>query len=74
LEPVFFEVLNKPAPSRSDTFVDKPFSLIPYLNGGLFSPHDEDFYKRQKSNQSIYQNTLIVPDEWFRELFQILEL
>ena len=31
LEPLFFEVLNKPRPNNAS-----PFGTIPYLNGGLF--------------------------------------
>lgn len=50
LEPIFFEVLNKPVYSRREAFIDKPFSFIPYLNGGLFSPHEDDFYKRQNGD------------------------
>lgn len=73
LEPIFFEVLNKEQKSRREDYSDKPFSLIPYLNGGLFSPHQDDFYKRPNGEQSLYHNTLIVPDEWLKELFEILE-
>ncbi|MDY0388006.1 MAG: TaqI-like C-terminal specificity domain-containing protein [Methanolobus sp.] len=74
LEPIFFEVLNQQIKSRKDPFYDEPYSLIPYLNGGLFSPHDDDFYKRKNGDlQSQFHNTLIIPDEWFVELFQTLE-
>ncbi|EKE05108.1 MAG: hypothetical protein ACD_19C00426G0130 [uncultured bacterium] len=74
LEPIFFEVLNKPAKSRNPDFAESPFSSIPYLNGGLFSPQDDDFYKRTKDDfQSQYHNTLIIPDEWFKDFFEILE-
>jgi type I restriction-modification system DNA methylase subunit len=73
LEPIFFEVLNQPVRSRKDPYYDKPYSLIPYLNGGLFSPHESDYYKRRNGDQSIYHNTLVVPDEWFVSFFKILE-
>lgn len=75
LEPIFFEVLNQPAKSRKDLFYDKPYSLIPYLNGGLFSPHKpDDFYERKNGDlQSRFHNTLIIPDSWFEELFETLE-
>lgn len=74
LEPIFFEVLNQQVRARKDPFYDKPYSLIPYLNGGLFSPHDDDFYKRKNGDlQSQFHNTLVIPDEWFVELFKTLE-
>lgn len=75
LEPIFFEVLNQPAKSRKDLFYGKPYSLIPYLNGGLFSPHKpDDFYERKNGDlQSRFHNTLIIPDSWFVELFKTLE-
>lgn len=74
LEPIFFEVLNQPVRSRKDPYYDEPYSLIPYLNGGLFSPHEDDFYKRRNGDQSIFHDSLIIPDEWFVEFFKILEL
>lgn len=73
LEPIFFEVLNKPLKSRGELYSNDFFSFIPYLNGGLFSPHDDDYYKLSYGKQSIYHNTLIIPDEWFIGLFEILE-
>ncbi|MBU1123968.1 N-6 DNA methylase [Patescibacteria group bacterium] len=73
LEPIFFEVLNKEQRSRREEFSSEPYSLIPYLNGGLFSPHEDDYYKRPNGEQSLYHNTLVVPDEWLKDLFEILE-
>lgn len=75
LEPIFFEVLNQPIKSRKDPFYDSPYSLIPYLNGGLFSNHKpDDFYERKNGDsQSRFHNTLIIPDDWFIELFKTLE-
>lgn len=73
LEPIFFEVLNKPLKSRGELYSNEFFSLIPYLNGGLFSPHEDDYYKLHYGKQSIYHNTLIIPDEWFTDLFKTLE-
>lgn len=73
LEPIFFEVLNQPIRSRKDPYYDEPYSLIPYLNGGLFSPHEDDYYKRRNGDQSIYHNTLIIPDKWFVDFFETLE-
>lgn len=74
LEPIFFEVLNKQVKLRREDFVSDLFSSIPYLNGGLFSPHEDDFYRRNNGDfQSQYHNTLIIPDQWFTEFFQVLE-
>lgn len=74
LEPIFFEVLNKPKNSRIESFSTKLFAHIPYLNGGLFSPHDDDYYRRMNSDfQSKYHNTLKIPDDWLETLFEILE-
>lgn len=74
LEPIFFEVLNKPVKLRVDDFSGEIFSLIPYLNGGLFSPHEDDYYRRSDRDlQSQFHNILKIPDTWFKELFEILE-
>jgi adenine-specific DNA-methyltransferase len=74
LEPIFFEVLNKKIDSRIDEFTKGSFASIPYLNGGLFSQQDDDFYKRVDGDfQSQYHNTLVIPDTWFKEFFEILE-
>ena len=43
LEPIFFEILNKPLKDRLEKFTVDPYSSIPYLNGGLFSPEKDDF-------------------------------
>ncbi len=74
LEPIFFEVLNKPIPSRRSEFTKEPFSFVPYLNGGLFTPQDDDFYKRSNGDmQSQFHNTLVIPDSWLKEFFETLE-
>lgn len=65
LEPVFFECLNTKFEQREAIFQRAPFEQIPYLNGGLFNPQRNDFYKNQ--------GRVEIADEWFRELFQILE-
>lgn len=66
LEPIFFEVLNKPKESRKPQFRNG-YDRIPYLNGGLFDPHYDDFYEGQPSF------ALKIPNEWFIELFEVLE-
>lgn len=74
LEPIFFEVLNKTVKSRREDFASEHFLSIPYLNGGLFSPQDDDYYKRTSNDfQSQYHNTLVIPDNWFKDFFEILE-
>lgn len=73
LESIFFEVLNKEPRSRGESYSSDYFSLIPYLNGGLFSPHEDDYYKRRNEEQSLYHNTLVIPDEWFSDFFKTLE-
>ncbi|HYT40944.1 MAG TPA: hypothetical protein VEP90_01240, partial [Methylomirabilota bacterium] len=73
LEPIFFEVLNKPGKSRKDDFAKEPFSSIPYLNGGLFSPHDDDFFSYNESRQTTNHNMVVIPDEWIRRFFDVLE-
>ena len=75
LEPIFFEVLNKPLKSRKERYQNKLFSLIPYLNGGLFSPQSDDYYDSiDEGKQAINHNTVVIPNNWFLELFRILEI
>jgi hypothetical protein len=74
LEPIFFEVLNKPKIIRRVEYTNKLLSLVPYLNGGLFSPQEEDYYKRLSGDlQSHFHNILVIPDEWLIKLFNVLE-
>jgi adenine-specific DNA-methyltransferase len=66
LESLFFEVMNKPVKYR------KPFTipqsdLIPFLNGGLFEPHVNDYY------QNTPNYALKIPDRWFEDFFSVLE-
>lgn len=73
LEPIFFEILNKPVKSRKESFVNDLFSAIPYLNGGLFSPHEDDFFNYNENKQAINHNLVVIPDEWLKSLFEVLE-
>ena len=73
LEPLFFEVLNKKSDDRFDVYKSGDWQKIPFLNGGLFEAHFEDFYQRNDLGISDYLNTLIVPDDWFSSLFKLLE-
>jgi len=66
LEPLFFEVMNKPVKDRKPVTIPQ-VDLIPFLNGGLFEPHTNDYY------QSMPNYALKVPDRWFEDFFNVLE-
>jgi 23S rRNA G2445 N2-methylase RlmL len=69
LERLFFEVMNKPINNRKpevSVYVPK-HSQIPFLNGGLFEPHNHDLYNGQPNWN------LKIPDDWFTDFFEILE-
>ncbi len=68
LEILFFEILNTKIPHRRVAFNNGKFKAIPYLNGGLFSPHKTDFYIFDNA-----QKPIVIPNEWFEELFEIFE-
>ena len=74
LEPLFFGTLNTPKSERNYGLLDSKIThlldSIPYLNGGLFSPQENDFYE-PKSPQA-YINTLQVPTTILTELFKNL--
>ncbi|BAM32993.1 Eco57I restriction-modification methylase domain-containing protein [Helicobacter cinaedi] len=74
LEPLFFTTLNTPRESRNYGFLpEQIISLlhaIPYLNGGLFSPQDNDFFDLQNPNAHI--NSLHISNDLFSELFATL--
>jgi len=73
LERLFFQILNTPIEQRMSN-LPQGSEMIPFLNGGLFEPHPDDFYKPHPVtglNQNL--NTLKIPDEWFLEFFQELE-
>jgi len=73
LEKLFFQTLNKPMNERSK-YAPEFAHLIPYLNGGLFDPHKDDFYEEGALGESKCINTLLIPDDWVKELFQTLEM
>lgn len=72
LEPLFFELLNKRVENRHESLCEAPFSTVPYLNGGLFSPHQGDFYNQNSFNGAGTPGLTQIPDEWFKELFEVL--
>jgi len=76
LEPLFFEVLNTEIEERKEFIKeDEKWKNVPFLNGGLFDPNlHQDFYEIDENlNRSKYENTLKVPDERLKELFEIFE-
>jgi len=73
LEPLFFEVLNTKIERRKGKFAkEKLYKQIPYLNGGLFSPHIDDHYKYDSVTESGICGVVTIPDKWFEELYTIL--
>lgn len=73
LEPLFFEVLNKRIRERQLKYQEYHWANIPFLNGGLFLPHNHDYYELDSLGISKYINTLKIPDDWIRELFEVFE-
>jgi hypothetical protein len=74
LAPLFFEVLNKPIERRVEKFAIEHFGNVPYLNGGLFAPQSDDYYKFDKAlGVSVPDAGLNLSDVWIRELFELLE-
>jgi len=74
LEPLFFEILNTDQKNRKDKFGKKEiYKKIPYLNGGLFSPHDDDHYQYSSETESGLFGIVNVPDKWFINLFSVFE-
>ncbi len=71
LERLFFQTLNTPMKKRRDD-LPNGCEIIPFLNGGLFEPQVDDFYKPINEATGISQsiNTLIIPDEWFAEFLE----
>ncbi len=74
LEPLFFETLNTPIKQRKKEYQIPPWSQIPFLNGGLFTPEYHDYYQIDQLGISKYINTLKVTDSWLKELFEIFEI
>ncbi len=73
LEPLFFELLNKRVEQRHENLREAPFSTVPYLNGGLFSPQYNDYYNQSSFNGAGTPGLTHIPDSWFTELFTVLE-
>lgn len=73
LEPLFFELLNTNQRRRKGKFAtEEIYNQIPYLNGGLFSPHHDDQYKFSPSTQTGQYGQVTIPNEWFNDFYKIL--
>jgi len=73
LERVFFQTLNTKMENRIENLPDG-CEQIPFLNGGLFEPDNDDFYRPNRvTGISENINTLIISDDWFFNLFSELE-
>ena len=57
LKPLFFDTLNTPMEERKHTDI-----ITPYLNGGLFEAHENDWI----------QQTIPFPIDWFNQLYEHL--
>lgn len=75
LEPLFFEVLNTSINDRRLKYKQGFWLNVPFLNGGLFEPHDKDYYELDNVlGKSKALNTLKVPGEWLSRLLKLFEL
>ena len=72
LEPLFFELLNTNQKKRKDKYATDEYKQIPYLNGGLFSPHSDDLYKYDSLAQCGKYGLVNIPNEWFKEFYSVL--
>lgn len=72
LEPLFFELLNTNQNRRKDNYQKAPFTQIPYLNGGLFSPHNDDMYEYDRVSGYGRYGLVNIPNEWFVEFYSVL--
>lgn len=73
LERLFFQTLNTPVEQRVENLPEGA-DQIPFLNGGLFEPGNQDYYKPNKItglNENL--NTLKIDDQWFVNFFEELE-
>jgi len=73
LERLFFQTLNTPVEQRVDNLPEGA-DQIPFLNGGLFEPGNQDYYKPSNvTGLSQNLNTLNIDDQWFVKFFEELE-
>lgn len=73
LERLFFQSLNTPVEQRVENLPEGT-DQIPFLNGGLFEPGNQDYYKPSNvTGLSQNLNTLNIDDQWFVKFFEELE-
>ena len=73
LEPLFFELLNTSQNRRKGKFLGSDYyNQIPYLNGGLFSPHTDDKYKYSPATETGQYGVVTILNSWFGNFFGIL--
>lgn len=73
LEPLFFELLNTKTSSREGKFAQEEIYVqIPYLNGGLFSPHSDDHYKFSHELQTGEYGVVTISNDWFKHFYDVL--
>lgn len=73
LEKLFFLILNKKLKNRVDYDLPDGHEIIPFLNGGLFEPHIDDFFPKDSNGIHKVSYNLKIPNNWFFELFKVLE-
>lgn len=72
LEPLFFELLNTPHNRRKSEYLNEEADKVPYLNGGLFSPHDDDRYEYEPETHAGKRGIVEIPNTWFQNLYNVL--
>jgi len=73
LEKLFFLVLNKKHENREPYNLPDGHEFIPFLNGGLFEVHTDDFFPADSKGIHQMMYNLKIPNKWFKELFETLE-
>ena len=73
LEKLFFLILNKKQDERKDYELPDGQEDIPFLNGGLFEPHHDDFFPKDSNGIHKISYNLKIPNDWFFEFFKVLE-
>ena len=72
LEPLFFELLNTNQKRRKKEFLTDYYNQVPYLNGGLFSPHTDDMYRYDPVTHCGVYGIVTIPNDWFIRFYKVL--
>jgi len=70
LERLFFQTLNTPMHKRISNLPEGT-EIIPFLNGGLFEPKSDDFFRPTKNGTNEYNFGIV--NDWFLSFFKDLE-